>query len=162
MTLMLIKSFTFQLFVVFFQFMSRVSPSISLCFLLFSLPSIFTSIDQWTLERLASPPQSLQSPLSATSLSWCCFSHCSLCSSPFPTFRPVSALTESDSGRDDSRARFSLWVYYLCSGPFKTTQNGPGSQCGEFILTSCLLLLLLLFLVLSRSCLPSSARLGNR
>lgn len=66
------------------------------------------------------------------------FSHCSLCSSPFPTFRPITALTGSGAGRDDSRARFSLWVYYLCSGPFKTTPNGPGSQCGEFVLTSCL------------------------
>lgn len=79
--------------------------------------------------------------LSAISHSWCCFSHCSLCSSPFPTFRPGPALTGSGAGRDDSRARFSLWVYYLCSGPFKTTQNGPGSQCGEFALTSCLFLL---------------------
>lgn len=87
------------------------------------------------------------------------FSHCSLCSSPFPTFRPDTALTGSDAGRDDSRARFSLWVYYLCSGPFKTTQNGPGSQCGEFVLTSCVFLLIFLlplFLLLSpRSFLPS-------
>lgn len=64
-----------------------------------------------------------------------------------PTFRPVTALTGSDAGWDDSRACFSLWVYYLCSGPFKTTQNGPGSQCGEFALTSCLSLLIFLLLL---------------
>lgn len=81
-------------------------------------------------------------PNSTISHSWCCFSHYSLCPSPFPTFRPVTALTGSDAGRDDSRARFSLWVYYLCSGPFKTTQNSRGSQCGEFVLTSCLSLLI--------------------
>lgn len=67
-------------------------------------------------------------------------------------FRPVTALMGSDAGRDDSRARFSLWVYYLCSGPFKTTPNGPGSQCGEFVLTSCLSLLT--FLLLLRLLLP--------
>lgn len=88
--------------------------------------------------------------------SWCCFSHCSLCSSPFPTFCPVTALRGSGAGWDDSRTCFSLWVYYLCSGPFKTTQNGPGSQCGEFVLTSCLFLLIfLLLLLLPRSSLPS-------
>lgn len=65
-----------------------------------------------------------------------------------PTFRPVTALTGSGAGRDDSRACFSLWVYYLCSGPFKTTQNDPGSQCGEFALTSCLPLLIFLLLLL--------------
>lgn len=65
-----------------------------------------------------------------------------------PTFCPVTALTGSDAGRDDSRACFSLWVYYLCSGPFKTTQNNPGSQCGEFALTSCLPLLIFLLLLL--------------
>lgn len=82
------------------------------------------------------------------------------CSSPFPTFRPITTLMGSDAGRDDSRTRFSLRVYYLCSGPFKTTQNGPGSQCGEFVLTSCLFLLLLL---LSRSFLPSPpAPFGNQ
>lgn len=55
-----------------------------------------------------------------------------------PPFVPLLHWWGSGAGRDDSRARFSLWVYYLCSGPFKTTPNGPGSQCGEFVLTSCL------------------------
>lgn len=88
------------------------------------------------------------------------FPHCSLCSSPFPTLRPVIALTGSGAGWDDSRARFSLWVYYLCSGPFKTTQNGPGSQCGEFVLTSCLSLFLLLTPPLGLFLPPVSTLLG--
>lgn len=46
----------------------------------------------------------------------------------------------SAAGWDDSRACFSLWIYYLCSGPFKSTQSGPGASCGEFILTHRLLL----------------------
>lgn len=46
----------------------------------------------------------------------------------------------SAAGWDDSRACFSLWIYYLCSGPFKSTQSGPGALCGEFILTHRLLL----------------------
>lgn len=79
-----------------------------------------------------------------------------------PPFVPLLHWWGSDAGRDDSRTRFSLRVYYLCSGPFKTTQNGPGSQCGEFVLTSCLFLLLLL-LLLSRSFLPSPpAPFGNQ
>lgn len=127
-------------------------PPLSLCpSLALSLsPSISQSISAslfWTVWP--------DTPSSAISHSWCCFSHCSLCSSPFPTFRPVTALTGSDAGRDDSRARFSLWVYYLCSGPFKTTQNGPGSQCGEFVLTSCLFLLIFLLLLPPCSFLPS-------
>lgn len=76
-----------------------------------------------------------------------------------PTFRPITALMGSDAGWDDSRACFSLWVYYLCSGPFKTTQNGPGSQCGEFALTSSLSLLIFLLLLLSSCSFLLSLRL---
>lgn len=47
----------------------------------------------------------------------------------------------SAAGWDDSRACFSLWVYYLCSGPLKTTQSGSGAQCGESVLTHRLLFL---------------------
>lgn len=71
-------------------------------------------------------------PPSTVLHSWCYFLIALCLPSPLlHTFCLVTALTGSDAGRDDSRARFSLWVYYLCSGPFKTTQNGPGSQCGE-------------------------------
>lgn len=67
----------------------------------------------------------------------------SLLSVPPPPLicRPVDTLTfdlGSGAGRDDSRTCFSLWVYYLCSGPIKATPQSTsgsgcsGSQCGEF------------------------------
>lgn len=141
--------FHFPDFLIFLPTSYSVFPSISLC----SFPLYFSvHLSQFLLASLSRIVW-LHTPFS-TIHSWCCFSHCSLCSFPFPTFRPVTALTGSGAGRDDSRTCFSLWVYYLCSGPFKTTQNGPGSQCGEFVLTSCLFLLLLL-LLLPCSFLPS-------
>lgn len=77
-----------------------------------------------------------------------CFTHShgvvvfliALCPPPL-ICRPVDTLTfdlGSGAGRDDSRTCFSLWVYYLCSGPIKATPQSTsgsgcsGSQCGEF------------------------------
>lgn len=67
--------------------------------------------------------------LSLSFHSSCCFSHCS------SLMRWRVCGVRSAAGWDDSRACFSLWVYYLCSGPLKTTQSGPGAQCGESVLT---------------------------
>ncbi|XP_034753594.1 golgin subfamily A member 4 isoform X3 [Etheostoma cragini] len=81
----MLKCFTFPLFIF---FLCSLSPPLSLSLSLSTLAHLSESLTAtlvWTVR--------LDTPFSAFSHSWCCFSHCSLCSSPFPTFRPVTALT---------------------------------------------------------------------